>query len=128
MLHRTIAAVVAALLWGTPAWSFDAPRGVKVVKTEHGRALADDDGMTLYVYDRDAAFESSCKAACAQNWPPLIARKKDERVGRFLAIERDDGTVQWTYAGKPLYRWSKDKNEGDITGHGLAGVWRIAQP
>jgi predicted lipoprotein with Yx(FWY)xxD motif len=128
MLHRLTVAVFAALLSGAPAWAFDAPRGVKVVNTEHGRALADEDGMTLYVYDRDPAFDSLCRDACAKNWPPLVARKGADRVGRFLAIERADGTSQWTYAGKPLYRWSKDREEGDVTGHGLAGVWRIAQP
>jgi predicted lipoprotein with Yx(FWY)xxD motif len=129
MLVRLLAAVIAVLVaTSSPVWAFDAPKGVKIVKTDQGRVLADRKGMTLYTFDRDEAFESRCKARCAQNWPPLEARKKDERIGRFLAIERPDGTVQWTYGGMPLYRWSKDKEEGDTSGHGLAGVWRVAQP
>jgi len=128
MFHRVAALAIAAFLFSSPGWAFDAPRGVKAVKTEMGEALADPDGMTLYVYDRDRAFESKCNATCAKNWPPLEARKKDERVGRFLVIERGDGKLQWTYGGQPLYRWSKDKSKGDINGHGLAGVWRIAAP
>ncbi len=128
MFQRVVAAAIAVFLFSPPVWAFDAPRGVKVVRTEKGEALADPDGMTLYVYDRDGAFESKCAATCAENWPPLEAREKDERVGRFLVIERGDGKLQWSYGGKPLYRWSKDKDKGDITGHGLAGVWRIAAP
>jgi len=129
MLVRLLAAAIAAFVvtW-SPVWAFDAPKGVKIVETDQGRVLADRKGMTLYIFDRDEAFESRCKARCAQNWPPLKARKKDQRIGGFLAIERPDGTVQWTYGGMLLYRWSKDKEKGDTTGHGLAGVWRVAQP
>jgi predicted lipoprotein with Yx(FWY)xxD motif len=111
-----------------PVRAFDAPKGVKVSRTDIGQVLTDRSGMTLYTFDRDEAFESSCKATCAKNWPPLKARKKDERIGRFLAIERPDDGFQWTYGGMPLYRWTKDKEKGDATGHGLAGVWHVATP
>ena len=129
MLVRLLAAAIAAfVVTSSPVWAFDAPKGVKIVEIDQGRVLADRKGMTLYIFDRDEAFESRCKARYAQNWPPLKARKKDQRIGGFLAIERPDGTVQWTYGGMLLYRWSKDKEKGDTTGHGLAGVWRVAQP
>lgn len=128
MLVRFVAAALAVFLSVSVAWAFDAPKNVKVGKSEFGQVLTDRKGMTLYTFDRDEAFESRCKATCAQNWPPLKARKKDERIGRFLVIARPDGTYQWTYGGMPLYRWSKDKEKGDTTGHGLAGVWKVAQP
>ena len=128
MLYRFVVAALAVLLTTTPVWAFDAPKSVEVSRTDLGRVLTDRGGMTLYTFDRDEAFESRCKATCAKNWPPLKARKKDERIGRFLAIERPDGSFQWTYGGMPLYRWIKDKEKGDTTGHGLAGVWRVATP
>jgi len=110
------------------AHAFDAPDGVQVVRTSKGESLADDDGMTLYVFRRDEPFESHCYQRCAKNWPPLKARRGDERVGRFLSVARKDGGFQWTYGGKPLYRWNKDKEKGDVTGHGLADAWFIAKP
>ena len=128
MVRLLAAAIAAFVVTSSPVWAFDAPKGVKIVEIDQGRVLADRKGMTLYIFDRDEAFESRCKARCAQNWAPLKARKKDQRIGGFLAIERPDGTVQWTYGGMLLYRWSKDKEKGDTTGHGLAGVWRVAQP
>jgi len=45
-----------------------------------------------------------------------------------LAIERPDGVFQWIYGGMPFYRWTKDKEEGDTTGHGLARAWHVATP
>lgn len=128
MVLRFAAVCAALLLSFAPAQAFEAPRGVEVVETSKGEALTDDDGMTLYVFRRDEPFESKCYQRCAQNWPPLKARRGDVRVGQFLSIERKDGGFQWTYRGQPLYRWTKDEKEGDITGHGLADVWHIARP
>lgn len=124
-----LAVLAAALAGALPvsAQAFDAPRGVAVVETEKGEVLAED-GMTLYVYDRDRPFESTCTGACAANWTPLKAREDAARVGRFLAIERPDGSWQWSYGGRPLYRWSKDRRKGDATGDGLAGAWHAARP
>jgi len=40
--------------------------------TVSGDALVGPTGMTLYVFDRDAAGsgKSVCNGACATNWPP----------------------------------------------------------
>ena len=54
MLVRLIAAAFAVLiLTSSPVWAFDAPKGIQVVKTEHGQVLTDRHGMTLYTFDRD---------------------------------------------------------------------------
>ena len=37
----------------------------------------------------------------------------------------DDGTIQVTYNGQPLYYWFKDANPGDMTGQGVSNVWWI---
>jgi predicted lipoprotein with Yx(FWY)xxD motif len=96
--------------------------------TPKGKALVDVNGMTLYVFDRDASGKSNCNTQCAVNWPPLIADTDAKASGDFSFITRDDGRKQWAYKGKPLYSWSKDKNPGDATGDGVNNVWHIAGP
>ena len=44
-------------------------------------------------------------------------------TGTFATIERDDGTMQVTYEGLPLYYFSGDTAAGNIAGQGLNGVW-----
>jgi predicted lipoprotein with Yx(FWY)xxD motif len=58
-----------------------------------GPYLADDNGMTLYVFDRDAPEKSACTAASASNWLPLGASAGDTKVGEFGIIRRDDGST-----------------------------------
>lgn len=89
--------------------------------------LVGPNGMTLYVFDKDAAGKSVCNGPCATNWPPLMAGGSDQATGNWSILNRDDGGKQWAYKGKPLYFWSKDQKPGDKTGDGFNGVWHIAQ-
>jgi len=86
--------------------------------------------MTLYVFDKDVpgSGKSACNGECAQKWPPLTAAATDKPSGDYTMITRDDGSMQWTYKGKPLYRWSKDQKPGDTTGDGVNNVWHAAKP
>ena len=43
-------------------------------------------------------------------------------------LTRDDGTVQVTYNGWPLYHFSGDTAPGDTNGQGLEGVWFLVSP
>lgn len=97
-------------------------------ETSKGKALVDIDGMTLYVFDRDASGKSNCNGPCAVNWPPLIADTDAKVSGDFSFITRDDGRKQWAYKGKPLYTYGKDKSPGDTGGNGVNNVWHIAAP
>jgi len=90
-----------------------------------GGVMVDEAGMTLYTFDKDHAGKSVCNGRCAKNWPPLMAGSGDSAVGDFTVITRADGSRQWAYEGKPLYRWIKDKNAGDKTGDGFKGVWHV---
>ena len=92
--------------------------------------LTNADGMTLYVFDKDAAGagKSACNGDCATNWPPLMATAGDKASGDYSIITRDDGSRQWAYKGKPLYRWAKDQKPGDTTGDGVKNVWHAAKP
>lgn len=86
--------------------------------------LTNADGMTLYVFDKDAAGsgKSACNGDCAMNWPPLMATSGNKADGDYSIITRDDGSRQWAYKGKPLYRWSEDQQPGDMTGDGVTNV------
>jgi predicted lipoprotein with Yx(FWY)xxD motif len=90
--------------------------------------LADDAGMTLYVFDKDAPGKSNCNGECAVKWPPLVASGMATGGGDYTIISRDDGARQWAFKGKPLYRWFKDQKPGDTTGDGVNNVWHTAKP
>lgn len=90
--------------------------------------LTDASGMTLYTFDKDMGGTSACSGNCAKNWPPLTASASAKPTGDWGVIMRDDGTKQWTYDGKPLYRWVKDTKPGDRTGDGLLNnSWHVAK-
>lgn len=95
-----------------------------------GGALTDPQGLTLYVFDRDTAGsgKSVCNGACSTNWPPLLASPGTSAVGSYTIITRDDGTQQWAYKGRPLYRFAKDAKAGDRSGDNLNNVWHVATP
>jgi predicted lipoprotein with Yx(FWY)xxD motif len=91
-------------------------------------AWVDARGMSLYTYARDAVGRSACVAACAKNWPPLVATAADRPSGDWTIIIRDDGSLQWAYKGRPIYGWIKDMKPGDRTGDGWNQVWNLARP
>jgi predicted lipoprotein with Yx(FWY)xxD motif len=90
--------------------------------------LVDANGMTLYTNDKDAMGKSSCNDACAGNWPPLAAAANADESDDWSVIQRDDGSWQWAYYGKPLYTFIQDQQPGDRLGDGKLGVWHVARP
>ena len=101
----------------------------KTAQTAVGPVLADSRGMTLYMFDKDAADKSNCNGPCATNWPPLTAAADAKPSGDWTLVTRADGKMQWAYKGHPLYDWSKDQKPGDTTGDGfLNGAWHAARP
>jgi predicted lipoprotein with Yx(FWY)xxD motif len=122
MMKTNTLAALAAVAIATAACA-GAP-----TKTEGG-VLTDSKGMTLYTFDKDMNGKSACNGGCAKNWPPLTAAGESMGSGEYATINRDDGTRQWTYKGKPLYAWTKDQKPGDKTGDGfLNGAWHVAMP
>jgi predicted lipoprotein with Yx(FWY)xxD motif len=94
--------------------------------------LTGADGMTLYVFDTDAADKSNCGAGCATTWPPLTVAPSASltgpfgATGTFATIVRSDGTTQVTYDHRPLYYYAGDSMAGDTNGQGVDGVWFVA--
>ena len=124
-LLASLVLVSALALGGCATYAAD-PMPAKVADG----TLVGPNGMTLYVFDKDAAGsgKSVCNGPCATNWPPLMADASAKSSGDFSVITRDDGARQWAYKGKPLYYWAKDKKPGDKTGDGVNNVWHVARP
>lgn len=94
-----------------------------------GEFLVDAEGMSLYLFKNDEGGTSSCTGDCATAWPPFVIEAGEfvatgEGVtGTFATIERDDGSLQVTYEGVPLYYFSGDAAAGDVAGQGVNSVW-----
>lgn len=98
--------------------------------------LTGKDGKTLYVFANDTADsgKSACGAgACLDNWPPFVVSSLDEVTpdsavtGKLALITRDDGKMQVTYKGKPLYYFAGDQAAGDTNGATIP-KWGVATP
>lgn len=125
--HPRTGSLFAALLIGgllSGCASMGTSSAAAPAKMENG-TLTGPNGMTLYVFDKDAGGKSMCNGKCAENWPPLMA--KGDASGDFSVITRDDGSKQYAYKGKPLYYWAKDQKPGDKTGDGFNNVWHAAR-
>lgn len=89
--------------------------------------LVDMAGRTVYVFDVDEAGKSNCNGVCAAVWPPLTAPARSHAMGKFGVVEREDGSRQWTFEGRPLYHYAVDKRPGESKGDNAGGVWHTVQ-
>jgi predicted lipoprotein with Yx(FWY)xxD motif len=89
--------------------------------------LTDAKGMTLYTFDKDAGGKSACNGPCAAIWPPLLVTGDGKASGDWTIVARDDGSKQWAFKGKPVYKYSKDTKPGEKTGDGFNGVWHAVK-
>jgi predicted lipoprotein with Yx(FWY)xxD motif len=104
-----------------------SPTTAALISTKHANKLGTilavgHKKMTVYLFEADKTGASACTGACAQVWPPVTGSPK-ALSGAMSAdlgtITRPDGTKQVTYKGHPLYRYVKDKDDGDTYGQGL---------
>jgi predicted lipoprotein with Yx(FWY)xxD motif len=131
VVKRTIRLTAAAivLFLGAPIASSQTSAPAKIADTSKGKTLVDADGMTLYTFDRDnTPGKSACTGKCTVNWPPFTASSDAKSTGDWTVIARDDGSQQWAYKGKPLYKWMDDHKPGDVDGDGRNNVWHVASP
>jgi len=107
---------------------------------DHGSILVDANGMALYAFmaDTQNGDTSTCgdDDGCATEWPPLVS-DGDPVAGEGVdasmlgTITRDDGTMQVTYNGWPLYLFEEDTAAGDTNGQGIdefGGLWFLVSP
>ena len=89
-----------------------------------GQILTDGDGNTVYLFEKDEDGTSNCSGECATEWPPVTtsgSAKAGDGADQSLisTTKRDDGSMQVTYDGHPLYLYAGDTKPGDTTGNGL---------
>jgi predicted lipoprotein with Yx(FWY)xxD motif len=104
-----------------------AAEPAKMVDTKMGKALADEKGMILYTFDKDAKGKSNCDADCLKKWPAFHAAVSAKAEGEWSLVKAADGMEMWAYEGKPLYTYAEDKKAGEANGDGVGGVWHLAK-
>ena len=106
----------------------EAGRITNVVVAGQEKILADEQGKSLYTFDKDQPGKSDCTGICAAIWPPLVAAQGAKASGQWSLVRRNDGSMQWAYRGSPLYTYRLDIRPGDASGDGAEGVWHVARP
>jgi predicted lipoprotein with Yx(FWY)xxD motif len=100
-----------------------------------GTLVVAANGMTVYTFDKDVANSgtSACSGGCIAKWPAVTVPAGSTPTGasavtgKLGTITRaDDGTLQVTYNGKPLYFFSGDKAVGDS--NGIYTGWSPVKP
>jgi predicted lipoprotein with Yx(FWY)xxD motif len=114
-----------------------AEAGTRIVVegSDFGPMLFDETGQAIYLFDVETTSEPRCYDACAEAWPPVLA-KGTPVAGRGVdesllgTVERTDGTVQVTYADHPLYFYAHEAKH-EVLCHDVflnGGNWYVVQP
>ena len=105
-------------------------------ESDLGRVLFDANGQVVYVFEIDRRDRSNCTSAeCVKAWPPVLTENPPSAGPGVDAellgtIRRDDGTLQVTYNGRPLYFYEHE-GPGEIKCHNVSlhgGLWWVVTP
>lgn len=124
----------------TAAPASEAPAAEATVNAEvvgdAGTILVDGaTGLTLYIFTEDVkdSGKSVCTGDCLVAWPALTVEAGETPTGgegvtgALGTITReDDGSLQVTYNGLPLYFFQNDKEPGDL--NGVYPKWETVAP
>jgi predicted lipoprotein with Yx(FWY)xxD motif len=93
--------------------------------------------LTVYLFEGDKGGKPTCSGSCASVWPPVPAGGGSPHASGGLqaslvgSVTRPDGSRQLTYAGHPLYYYTRDGDSGDAYGQGVNGfgaLWYALTP
>ncbi len=109
---------------------------IKTAKGEPGTFLVDSSGRSLYLFEADKSSTSTCNGACAAAWPPLTTTGAPTagtgvKANLLGTTKRDDGKMEVTYNGHPLYYFAGDSGPGQTNGQGVDGFgaeWYVVSP
>jgi predicted lipoprotein with Yx(FWY)xxD motif len=96
-------------------------------KAKVGRVVVDAEGRTLYRFTAEAQGRPVCTGACVSTWPPATIAKANGLPAHVATVKRDDGALQLTYDGHPLYRYAGDSSKADANGQGVGGQWFVVK-
>jgi predicted lipoprotein with Yx(FWY)xxD motif len=102
----------------------------------NGVYLTDASGRTLYLWKADTSTSSNCNGTCAGSWPPFTTSGSPSASGKATqsmlgTTKRNDGSMQVTYNGHPLYYYAGDSAPGDMNGQGsnqYGALWWMVTP
>ncbi|HEY2437811.1 MAG TPA: hypothetical protein VGH93_11565 [Solirubrobacteraceae bacterium] len=108
-----------------------ANSAITLRKTALGKALADANGRTLYLFAGDRPNVSTLSAAGRAVWPAFRAGSLPQAAGgaaaaRIGTATAAGGATQISYNGHPLYYYVGDHKPGQTGGQGLnefGGRW-----
>ena len=117
-LHAVVVGAVALILiaagcGGAIPSSNGGPATLQLTSSKDGRYLVDGQGHSVYLFEKDEGGESYCSGACAAVWPALETDSMPHAgpgvdAAALGTIKRDDGDIQVTYHGHPLYYYAAD--------------------
>ena len=107
---------------------------IKTADSQFGQVLFDGEDQAIYFFDKEKSSTSECYGACAEAWPPVLTKGQPEAgsgadAAMLGTTERDDGTTQVTYNGRPLYYY--DEPPGQVSCHNVdefGGLWLVVDP
>jgi len=89
-----------------------------------GTVLVDQAGKTIYSPEQEATRKILCTSSCLSFWFPVTVASAHvpghaSGIGGVLGTIRrpDDGKIQLTYNGKPLYTFRLDRSAGQDHGN-----------
>jgi predicted lipoprotein with Yx(FWY)xxD motif len=102
----------------------------------HGQILTDANGVAVYALTKDTqnGTASACvDQACTSQWKPVTTQAAPVAgqgvVQNLLGtITRQDGTMQVTYNGWPLYYLISETTSGTTNGQGMENEWFLLSP
>ncbi|MDQ3572505.1 MAG: hypothetical protein M3383_06540 [Actinomycetota bacterium] len=105
---------------------------IVVGESQFGEMVFDGSNQAIYLFDKETSTEAECYGECAEAWPPVLTDGEpvagDGADQKLLGTtERDDGSVQVTYAGQPLYYYAHE-GPGQVLCHNVSefgGLWLV---
>ena len=97
--------------------------------------VAGSNGMTVYIFTEDVkdSGTSACTGGCLTAWPALTVPAGATPSGGpgvtgtlGMITRADDGSLQVTYNGLPLYFFANDQAPGDL--NGVYENWETVAP
>lgn len=106
------------------------------ISDNYGPILVDSGGVAVYIYSKDTQNGSASACTdeeCTSEWTPVTTAGEPVAgagaIQKFLGtITREDGTMQVTYNGWPLYYSSTDNGPGSTNGQGAEDAWYLVAP
>jgi len=113
------------------------PLRLGVGSAPFGLKMVDARGVTLYAFSADVPGRSACTGACPRTWPPARSYGGKPQPGpgsdpvSVGSIQREDGSNQVTFNGRPVYFYTGDHGPGQTNGQGrqeFGGTWSAVPP